>query len=398
MPIHHVSLAAEQSEFESICKFYTRILEPLRYTVTFQEGFTIGFTGSDGTSDFGIHATSSASDVFERNKSKTHVAFQAEGIDAVNEWYRVAIDTSKQALLAYPEIGHVPPTPGETDLPPELDQPCPFGKVFGFVSGADDERAHQTTVTVSENMLAKIPPNIPSQVAVTIPESFVTAFNYLNNDFGLQLPWPRPENYRPSHSGALLLVWGAASLVGKHALQLMRYYHFCNRFAVAPKKNHELLKSIGSSAVFDSADADLFRQLLMATLKLNGGSCSPGRFIIDCWASQEASIQGISALANPGAKASFALPAVGRSNGRDYRIFSYPLLAADWRMGVQDKFLEEHLQPTIMADMVGRGVIKPGQYSIAEGVTLLKRAQKALNMVKIGGIDGKQVVWGVSED
>ncbi|KAF4467482.1 NAD(P)-binding [Fusarium albosuccineum] len=271
-------------------------------------------------------------------------------------------------------------------------------KVFGFVSGADDERAHQAKITVSENMLAKMPPNIPPQVAVTIAESFVTAFNSLNNDFGLQLPWPRPENYRPSHSGALLLVWGAASPVGKHALQLMRYYHFCNRFAVAPKKNHELLKSIGASAVFDSADADLLRQLFIATLKLNGGSCPPGRFIMDCWASQEASIQGISALANPGAKVSFARPVVGRSNGQHYKIFSDPLLASDWRMGVQDKFLEEHLQPTIMADMVGRGVIKPGEYSIAEGETLLERAQKALDMVRIGGIDGKQAVWRVSED
>lgn len=50
---------------------------------------------------------------------------------------------------------------------------------------------------MSENQLALLLDSFTMQEAVTLPKNFVTVFHTLNADFGLELPWPKPEVWVP---------------------------------------------------------------------------------------------------------------------------------------------------------------------------------------------------------
>ncbi|UPL01758.1 hypothetical protein LCI18_012692 [Fusarium solani-melongenae] len=95
MPIHHVTLATGRLNFKRMCNFYTLVLKPLGYSLTYDTDHTVGYTSKNGASDFGLHAGPESSDTPDpsvaRIGAKTHVAFQADSREAVQDWYEVAI-------------------------------------------------------------------------------------------------------------------------------------------------------------------------------------------------------------------------------------------------------------------------------------------------------------------
>lgn len=98
-------------------------------------------------------------------------------------------------------------------------------KVFGFAFQKLEHRSMQTYVTVPTYLLGKIPPSVPTQAAVTVPNNLVTAMHTITTDLGLELPWPLPDGWAPAESArnAPVLVWGAASSVGMYAVQVLRH-------------------------------------------------------------------------------------------------------------------------------------------------------------------------------
>lgn len=98
-----------------------------------------------------------------------------------------------------------------------------------------------------ENAAAAIPDSLTFEQAVTLPLAVSTASVglYLPDHLGLPLPSTSPES-----TGKTLLVWGAASSVGATAVQLA-VASGLRVIATASPANHQFIKDLGASAVFD---------------------------------------------------------------------------------------------------------------------------------------------------
>ena len=57
-----------------------------------------------------------------------------------------------------------------------------------------------------------------------------------------------------------ILIWGGATAVGHHAIQLARLSGF-RVTAIASARNHAFLKSLGAAATIDYKDADVVAQI-----------------------------------------------------------------------------------------------------------------------------------------
>ncbi|OJJ80958.1 zinc-binding alcohol dehydrogenase family protein [Aspergillus glaucus CBS 516.65] len=98
-----------------------------------------------------------------------------------------------------------------------------------------------------ENATAAIPDSLTFEQAATLPLAVSTASVglYLPDNLGLPLPSTSPESI-----GKTLLVWGAASSVGATAVQLA-VASGLRVIATASPANHQFIKDLGASAVFD---------------------------------------------------------------------------------------------------------------------------------------------------
>ncbi|CAD6573334.1 MAG: hypothetical protein ASARMPRED_006000 [Alectoria sarmentosa] len=107
-------------------------------------------------------------------------------------------------------------------------------EILGFVYQEIEQEAHQEMMCVSKNQLALLLDSFTMQEAVTLPKNFVTVFHTLNANFGLELPWPKPEFER-------VIICAANFAMGWMSKLL----------ATASKRNHLLLKESGVSNVLD---------------------------------------------------------------------------------------------------------------------------------------------------
>lgn len=84
MTINHIFLVVSHSHFQSLAKFYATILTPLSHTVYHSSPTLIGL-GSDYP-DFWLKATAP-----ETKTVPTHIAFDAKDHQAVDDFYRIAL-------------------------------------------------------------------------------------------------------------------------------------------------------------------------------------------------------------------------------------------------------------------------------------------------------------------
>ena len=187
----------------------------------------------------------------------------------------------------------------------------------------------------------------------------MTTFHAINNGLRLPLPLSNDVDEQNPHAESLQLIWGAGGSVGQHAIQILQYYGFKNRFAVSSKKNNAFLRSIGATHVFDQSDPNLIRRLYEATLTLNHGSCPPGRFIVDFLASQKNSIGPIAALSNPGARVAVWVPVIGdqKRGSQERELFLDPLLTTHWRGGVAVNAFRPEMHNYVSIDSLYRGQV-----------------------------------------
>lgn len=121
--------------------------------------------------------------------------------------------------------------------------------------------AFQLYPVADERLTAIIPDSLSFAQAVVLPISVSTAATGLYSPDNLGLPLPS-EN--PSPSGKTLLLWGGASSVGTVVVQLA-VASGLKVVATASAANHQLLKDLGASAVFDykspTAVEDIVKEL-----------------------------------------------------------------------------------------------------------------------------------------
>lgn len=283
-------------------------------------------------------------------------------------------------------------------------------KVFGFVYQGNAQKAYQEIVCVPENLLAILPHGITMREAVTLPNNFVTVLHTLTNDLELQLPWPKPEGWVPrdAHGRTVrdeaVLIWGGSSSVGQFALQILQWYGYKNLLATASKRNYALLEKYGARSVFDYNESSVTEQILAAAADKGV------RLVLDCIGSQSSSLTPITKIAGKGATVAVLLPVIVRdASETEAPIYTMDVQsAADWKEGVEVKgvrthfyqendFFKEHLQPTIMPQMLAMGIVRPNRQKIVEGKTLLDRAQKALDMLRRKEVSGERLVWRITE-
>ncbi|KAF7506987.1 hypothetical protein GJ744_011011 [Endocarpon pusillum] len=268
-------------------------------------------------------------------------------------------------------------------------------EVFGFVWRSQKEKAHQVYTTAPENFFGKIPNGIPPEAAVTLPNNFVTAYHTIVTDLQLPLPWPRPDDHQPEHADSAILIWGGSSSVGQYALQILKYFGYRHLLTTASKKHHDLLKSFGATRCFDYRDPNVTKSILHSIPNTEKGKAKVP-FILDCIGSKEGSVAPLAQLAQRGTRVAILLPVIIRDATEDGPAPEYTFdvqSSADWADGVDvvgvrthfytdNSFHAEHLQPSIMPAMLGRGIVKPNRQRIVEGAKMLDRAQRALDTLR----------------
>lgn len=270
----------------------------------------------------------------------------------------------------------------------------------------------------------QLPKGFTLAEAVTLPNNFVTVFHAVTKDLGIELPWPKPDNYTSVHADNPILIWGGSSSVGQFAIQILRYYGFANILVTASRKQHDKLRNLGAKALFDYNDPDVVKSLLQTDVE--GGI----PLVLDCIGSKNGSIAPISRVVKSGAKVAILLPVIVRDSSeteapeyemdvlkaahwstgvdaRGVRTHLYPEVGAiviascRWKRAdadnLQNEFFKRHLQPDIMYTLLTEGVVTPQQQKVVEGATLLERAQKAMDLLRRKEASMERLVWRISE-
>jgi len=105
----------------------------------------------------------------------------------------------------------------------------------------------QEYTIVHATVAATLPSYISFEEGVVVPMAFNTAACGLYEKSYLDFPYPSES---PKPTGQTLLVWGASSSVGVSVIQLARASGF-EVIATASPRNHELVKKLGASQIFD---------------------------------------------------------------------------------------------------------------------------------------------------
>ncbi|EXJ92113.1 hypothetical protein A1O3_00663 [Capronia epimyces CBS 606.96] len=283
-------------------------------------------------------------------------------------------------------------------------------KVFGFSWRTQAEKGQQEFVVASEYLFGKLPKGISPQAAATVPNNFVTAWHTFTTEFGLELPWPKPESYVPKEKDAWILIWGGGSSVGQYALQILKWYGYANVVVTASKKHHQRLQAYGAAKSFDYRDrAGNVEQQILDFVAAQAPTARIA-YILDCIGSLEGSVRPVARIARAGAKVAVMLPVIVKdaADGVKPEYDMDVKAVADWADGVQavgvrthfyleNKFLADRLQSEIMPTLLANRVVEPNDQVIVEGRTLLERAEKALSMLRRKEVSGARLVWRVSE-
>ncbi|KAF5511196.1 Dehydrogenase azaJ [Colletotrichum siamense] len=146
----------------------------------------------------------------------------------------------------------------------------PGDRVLGLATSlrTDDNAnsAFQAYALIPSDCVSSIPEELSFEQAAVLPLAIATAALGLfgKAELGLQLP-----SVEPHHMGQVVLVWGGATSVGGVAIQLAKMAGY-EVFSTASPKNHENIKNLGATKVFDykssSTEEDIVVSLKGKTL------------------------------------------------------------------------------------------------------------------------------------
>jgi NADPH:quinone reductase-like Zn-dependent oxidoreductase len=154
-------------------------------------------------------------------------------------------------------------------------------RVVGFTRGSDPkindpaEGGFQDYVMLRPDMVSHIPDSISYEEASVIPLGIATAAAGLFEKTELALDLPS-EPAKPAN-GKTVLIWGGSTSVGVNAIQLAAAAGY-EVFTTASPKNHEYLKSLGASQVFDYKSPSVVSEMVKALKgKTTAGALSIGQ-------------------------------------------------------------------------------------------------------------------------
>ncbi|KAF8346843.1 chaperonin 10-like protein, partial [Amanita rubescens] len=175
-------------------------------------------------------------------------------------------------------------------------------RVTAFTYGASARKGAQQFIVAPYTVCAKVPDSLSLKEAVTIPDNFITAFYTVFN----QLEIPRPSSFlkapTPPNASIPILVYGAGTIAGQYAVQLLHLAGYKNIIATASVRNHELLKSFGATHVFDYRSPTLEEDVARVV-----GSDGKVPIVID-GVTSEGTLKIIAKLVSPKGKVALLLP------------------------------------------------------------------------------------------
>jgi len=274
-------------------------------------------------------------------------------------------------------------------------------KIFSCpISLAAKSRGVQEYAVIDKHAVAKLPNNVTVEEAAGIPDNFVTAYWTVFSSLRLPEPSSFPITTPPVDASAAILVWGAGSSSGQYIIQTLSISGYTNIIAVASSRNHEFLRSLGATAFADYRSPTVVDDIL---------KLGPIKYAIDTIADEDQSLKFIAKVLRQGSTFAFLLP-IKEGKGSS----SSPVNSLKREMDVKfedgvnlipvatmryqaDPVMKEKLQPKVMPDLVGKGLIKPNRYRLVEGATLFERAKNAFNVFKRGEATSERLVVKIAE-
>ncbi|KAF5598396.1 zinc-binding dehydrogenase [Fusarium pseudocircinatum] len=277
-------------------------------------------------------------------------------------------------------------------------------RVSGFIAGQPKHAGFQIFVTVPSWATGRIPENLSFQEAITVPVNLVTAFHAITKSLGLDLPWPLPPDSTTQDHNQVVLVWGAAGSVGNYVVQVLHHWGYKNVLAVASRKHHEELASLGAAQTFDYHDVDVVEKIISAAERIP--------YVLDCIGDVEGSLRPLTKIARHGSRVAVVAPIIIRHASQEVepQLTRDPssVLISEWEEGVEvvpvmtffyqeNEFFKWHLQSDVIPELLRDAHIKPNKHRIVDGDTLLERAQTALDLLRDRAPSGERLVWKVSD-
>jgi NADPH:quinone reductase-like Zn-dependent oxidoreductase len=200
------------------------------------------------------------------------------------------------------------------------------------------------TADLTTPTLPQVPPNVPMQAAVTVPNNLVTAWHLFGANLDIHLPFPKPEGYTAPNRHYPILVWGGATSVGQYALQLFRYIGYTRVVATASPRHHELLKKLGATECVDYGALDAV-EILKRTL-----GDAPVK-VLDCVGDAEGSIQPIAEVVSAGSVVAVVLPVIVRHASEQHapEYIMDAAAGAHWPPGVDVRGIRAQIYPNVRA-------------------------------------------------
>jgi len=168
--------------------------------------------------------------------------------------------------LPYPSVLGEDVAGEVVEVGPDVTRFAVGDRVFAFAVGMEKGRDHQPEggfqqYTVVESRLASpVPDAMTFEEAAVFPLAVSTAASALfqTDQLGLR----HPTSAAPA-TGEVVVVWGGSTSVGSNAVQLAAAAGY-RVIATASPRNHDRVRALGASAVFDYSSATAVRDVVAA--------------------------------------------------------------------------------------------------------------------------------------
>ncbi|TFK68242.1 GroES-like protein [Pluteus cervinus] len=270
---------------------------------------------------------------------------------------------------------------------------------FAFTPGS---KALQRYCVQPRNLCAKVPDDYPLDQAAAIPDNFVAAFYSVVNGLSLSFPptfpstAPIPENTTP------VLVYGAGSTAAQYVIQLLRIAGYTNVIATASVKNHEYVKSLGATHVFDYNDPKHTEEIVNAA---GGNKVS---VVFDPIATQS-TMKAVAEVVAEDATVAILLPkkkgstTIYVSSAGDMEMElpkgeenpfgpGVKLVGVRTFLFQEDENLKNNLMPKILPQLLESGLLKPNRVKLLDTGSVKERVLEGLELLRGNTVSGEKVI------
>ncbi|KDR68845.1 hypothetical protein GALMADRAFT_230938 [Galerina marginata CBS 339.88] len=235
-------------------------------------------------------------------------------------------------------------------------------------------RALQEFSVQSRSTVAKIPDNLPFDVAATIPDNFGVGYYTLFTKLSLPVT-SFPATTPPPLASTPILVYGGGGSASQSIIQLLRIAGYTNILTTASPKHHNYLISLGATRCFDYRHPQLVEEIAEA---VGGDGKVP--IVID-GITTETTISTCAKVIRPGGDLALLLPIspgnslVDSSGAEVYmelREDVNPLPEGVKYVGIraflaeEDPFLRENLFIKILPELLQAGLVKPNHVRLID--------------------------------